>query len=122
MFAFNRPFGTIRRVLRAIVLTGVIAAMVLSLATAAIARQGREVLVQTVDELYAAINNGSKNDVIVLSAGTFILDDRGPLRLKRGMVLQGANEWEAFDPQGPPSSVQSGTETVIDGTNLSLER
>jgi hypothetical protein len=108
-------------VLRASVLAGVIATMGLSLATAAIARQGREVLVQTVDELYAAVNNGSKNDVIVLSAGTFTLDDRGPLRLKRGMVLQGANEWEAFDPQGPPSSVQSGTETVIDGTNLSLE-
>jgi hypothetical protein len=105
MFVLHERFGTARRILRASILTGVVTTMGLLLATSAMAQQGREVLVQTVGELYDAVNLGSENDVIVLSAGTFVLDDdRGPLRLKRGMVLQGKSE----------------TETVIDGTNLSL--
>jgi hypothetical protein len=77
---------------------------------------------EAVKELYDVVNGGDENDLVVLRARTFLLPpDRGPLCLKRGMVLQGASQWETFDPNGPPSSVQPGTESVIDGTNLSLK-
>ena len=101
---------------------------------------GRVIEVNTVKELYAAVNNSANRGVTVhLAPGTYLLSttsgrdvvrrNRGALRLPPGMSLVGSEKRVDSNGDGVPDPVSAatpddfavpGTETIIDGSALDL--
>ena len=101
---------------------------------------GRVIEVNTVKELYAAVNNPANRGVTVhLAPGTYLLStttggdvvrrNRGALRLPPGMSLVGSEKRVDTNGDGVPDPVSAaapddfsvpGTETIIDGSALDL--
>ncbi len=101
---------------------------------------GRVIEVNTVKELYAAVNNSANRGVTVhLAPGTYLLStttggdvvrrNRGALRLPPGMSLVGSEKRVDTNGDGVPDPVSAatpddfavpGTETIIDGSALDL--
>ncbi len=101
---------------------------------------GRVIHVNTVKELYAAVNNSANRGVTVhLAPGTYLLStmndrdvlrrNRGALRLPPGMSLVGSEKRVDTNGDGVPDPVSAatpddfavpGTETIIDGSALDL--